>query len=98
MAVDCGALRPLGDGAAGVERMYVVPAARGWGLSRLVLAGLEAAARDHGWTTLRLQTGPRQPEAIALDEGAGYRPIAVFGGYAPNAGDSLFSERELGPA
>ena len=95
MAVDCGALRPLGDGAAGVERTYVVPAARGWGLSRLVLPGLEAAARDHGWTTLRLQTGPRQPEVIALDEGVGYRPIAASGGYAHDAGDSLFCEREL---
>jgi GNAT superfamily N-acetyltransferase len=65
-AVGCGALRPLGDGVAEIKRMYVVPAARGRGLSKLVLAGLEAAARDRGWTTLRLETGPRQPEAIAL--------------------------------
>jgi GNAT superfamily N-acetyltransferase len=45
-AVGCGALRPLGDGVAEIKRMYAVPAARGRGLSKLVLAGLEAAARD----------------------------------------------------
>lgn len=95
--VGCGALRPLGDGVAEVKRMYVVPAARGRGLSKLVLAGLEAAARDRAWTTLRLETGPRQPEAVALYEGAGYRPIAAFGDYANGADDSLFYERELDP-
>lgn len=96
-AVGCGALRPLGDGVAEIKRMYAVPAARGRGLSKLVLAGLEAAARDRGWTTLRLETGPRQPEAIALYEGAGYRPIAAFGPYADDADDSLFYERVLDP-
>jgi GNAT superfamily N-acetyltransferase len=94
-AVGCGALRPLGDGVAEIKRMYVVPAARGRGLSKLVLTGLEAAARDRGWTTLRLETGPRQPEAIALYEGAGYRPIAAFGPYADDADDSLFYERVI---
>ncbi|MGY1697887.1 MULTISPECIES: GNAT family N-acetyltransferase [unclassified Geodermatophilus] len=97
-AVGCGALRALGDGVAEVKRMYVVPAARGRGVSKLLLAGLEAAARDRGWTTLRLETGPRQPEAIALYEGAGYRPIPAFGAYvdAPDAGCSLYYERVLG--
>jgi GNAT superfamily N-acetyltransferase len=96
-AVGCGALRPLGDGVAEIKRMYAVPAARGRGLSKPVLAGLEAAARDRGWTTLRLETGPRQPEAIALYEGAGCRPIAAFGPYADDADDSLFYERVLDP-
>lgn len=96
-ALGCGALRALGDGAAEIKRMYVVPAARGRGVAKLVLAGLEEAARERGWTTLRLETGPRQPEAIALYTGAGYRPIPAFGGYvdAPDAEDSLFFERDL---
>ena len=96
-AVGCGALRPLGVGVAEIKRMYVVPAARGRGLSKLVLAGLEAAARDRGWTTLRLETGPRQPEAIALYEGAGYRRIAAFDPYTDDTDDSLFYERVLDP-
>ncbi len=95
--VGCGALRPLGDGAVEVKRMYVVPAARGRGVGGAVLAGLEAAARERGWTTLRLETGPLQPEAVALYTGAGYRAIGPFGGYAddPDAENSLFFERTL---
>jgi GNAT superfamily N-acetyltransferase len=99
-ALGCGALRALGDGVAEVKRMYVVPAARGRGVSKAVLAGLEDAARERGWTTLRLETGPLQPEALGLYTGAGYRPIGAFGAYAgaPGTDDSLFFERVLGPA
>ncbi|WP_409329347.1 GNAT family N-acetyltransferase [Trujillonella humicola] len=97
--VGCGALRPLEPGAAELKRMYVVPEARGRGVSRQLLAALEAAARDRGWTTVRLETGPRQPEAIGLYESAGYRPIAAFGVYVdePDAGCSLYYERVLDP-
>lgn len=96
-ALGCGALRPLGDGAVEVKRMYVVPGARGRGVGAAVLAGLEDAARGHGWTTLRLETGPLQPEAVALYSGAGYRAIGPFGGYAddPDAAHSLYFERTL---
>jgi GNAT superfamily N-acetyltransferase len=94
----CGALRHLGGGTAEVKRMYVAPPGRGRGTGKLVLAGLEQAARERGWTTLRLETGPRQPEAMGLYLSAGYRPIAAFGDYAgaPGAEDSLFFERTLG--
>jgi GNAT superfamily N-acetyltransferase len=96
-ALGCGALRHLGEDVAELKRMYVVPEARGRGVSKAVLAGLEAAAVSRGWTTLRLETGPRQPEAVGLYERAGYRPIAAFGAYvgAPDAEDSLFYERVL---
>jgi GNAT superfamily N-acetyltransferase len=93
--VGCGALRPLEPGAAELKRMYVVPAARGRGLARLLLAGLETEACEQGWTTLRLETGPRQPEAVALYTGAGYQPIGAFGHYRDADGDSLFFERTL---
>jgi GNAT superfamily N-acetyltransferase len=93
----CGALRELGDGVAEVKRMYVVPAARGRGVSNAVLAALEDAARERGWTTLRLETGPLQPEAVGLYTGAGYRPIGAFGAYVGDADaeDSLFFARAL---
>jgi GNAT superfamily N-acetyltransferase len=96
-ALGCGALRDLGGGVAEIKRMYVVPAARGRGVAKAVLGGLEAAARERGWTTLRLETGPLQPEALGLYTGAGYRPIAAFGAYAgaPDADESLFFERVL---
>ncbi len=96
-ALGCGALRGLWADVAELKRMYVVPAARGRGLSRLLLAELEAAALLRGWTTLRLETGPRQPEAVGLYERGGYRTIPAFGAYAdaPDAADSLFYERVL---
>ena len=90
----CGALRALDDGSAEVKRMYVVPAARGRGVSRAVLMALEQAARQRGWRTLRLETGPRQPEAVGLYESAGYRRVPAFGAYV-DAHDSLFYERVL---
>ena len=96
----CGALRGLGEGTAELKRMYVVPEARGRGVSKALLAGLEDAARQRGWSTLRLETGPRQPEAIGLYERAGYRPIAAFGAYvgAAHTEDSLYYERLLDDA
>ena len=97
VAVGCGALRALDGSTAEIKRMYVVPGARGRGVSKAVLTALEVAAREHGWRTLRLETGPLQPEAIGLYTGAGYRPVPAFGGYvdAPHAEDSLFFERDL---
>jgi hypothetical protein len=68
-------------------------------VSRALLSGLEDAARERGWTTLRLETGPLQPEAVGPYATSGYRPIAAFGAYAgdPDAADSLFFERVLDP-
>jgi len=99
-ALGCGALRRLGDDIAEVKRMFVVPAARGRGVSKALLGALEDVARERGWTTLRLETGSRQPEAIGLYTAAGYRPIDAFGAYAghPDAEESLYFERILGPA
>lgn len=98
-SLGCGALRHFGDDVAEIKRMYVVPEARGRGVSKALLSELEAAARARGWTTLRLETGPRQPEAVGLYEQAGYRAIPAFGAYAgaSDAADSLFYERVLAP-
>ena len=93
-AVGCGGLRPLDDRAGEVKRMYVVPARRRGGVAGQVLRALERHARDLGWATLRLETGDRQPDAIAFYERHGYRPIPTFGGYAGAAGSVCF-ERDL---
>ena len=61
--------------------MYVVPAARGLGLARAMLAHLEDTARAAGAEVMVLETGIRQPEAIALYESSGYLPIPGFGFY-----------------
>jgi GNAT superfamily N-acetyltransferase len=67
--------------AAEIKRMYVAPAARGRGLARAVLAALEESARSAGADVMVLETGMKQPEAIALYESSGYVPVEGFGYY-----------------
>ncbi len=66
---------------AEVKRMYVAAAARRGGLARVVLAHLEDTARAAGADLMVLETGLRQPEAIALYESSGYEPVEGFGYY-----------------
>jgi putative acetyltransferase len=82
--VGCGAIRPLEPGIAEVKRMFVVPEARRFGVGRKILQQLESAAGEMGYTSLRLETGLRQPEAIGLYESAGYRRVPCYGKYADN--------------
>jgi GNAT superfamily N-acetyltransferase len=85
-AVGCGAVQAFGadsehPGDGELKRMYVLPAARGRGLARALLAGLEDLARAAGHPVLRLATGERQPEAIALYESSDYVRTAPWGKY-----------------
>ena len=66
---------------AEIKRMYVGAGHRGRGLARAMLAHLEATALAAGATASILETGLRQPEAIALYESSGYRPVPGFGYY-----------------
>lgn len=77
-----GGLRRHDDGVVEIKRMYVIPDARGNGLSRVMLAALEERARLLGARRVILETGERQPEAIALYQSSGYTPIDGFGHYA----------------
>jgi GNAT superfamily N-acetyltransferase len=82
--VGCGAVRRLLGGPADIaeiKRMYTAPAARRRGVSRALLARLEAEAAALGYRRLHLETGQRQPEAIRLYETAGFGPIVPFGQY-----------------
>jgi GNAT superfamily N-acetyltransferase len=82
--VACGAVRRLDAHTAEIKRLYVAPARRGSGLGRRLLAALEAAARALGARRILLETGPRQPAAIALYARAGYTETAAFGEYEPS--------------
>ncbi|MEX8034008.1 GNAT family N-acetyltransferase [Microbacterium sp. 20-116] len=90
-AVGHAALRALGDELE-VKRVYVDPRARGRGASRALMTELERLAVARGASRLILQTGDRQPEAIALYERIGYAPIAVFEPYTRFAGSRCFAK------
>ena len=93
MALGCGALRKLGDGVAELKRMYVVPAARGRGISGTLLGALEQEALRRGWTTLRLETGTLQPDAQRFYRRAGYHEIPLFGSYVGSELSVCFERR-----
>jgi len=69
------------DGDAELKRMFVIEEARGNGLARRILAALEDDARAAGRTRMVLETGNKQPEAIALYASSGYEPCVKFGHY-----------------
>lgn len=79
--VGCGAIRLIEEQTGEIKRMYVSPAERGRGIGRALLAALEAEARALGIVRLVLETGDRQPEAVALYEHAGFSRTAPFGEY-----------------
>jgi GNAT superfamily N-acetyltransferase len=94
VAVATGGWRRLDATRAEIKRMYVAPGLRRQGLARRMLAELERRAADAGVTEMVLNTGPAQPEAIALYELTGYRPVPGFGHYACHP-DALFFGKQL---
>ena len=93
LAVACGASRRLDDRVIEIKRMYVRPSHRGRGLARRILAALEARARKAGADRLVLETGVRQPEAIALYRSEGFSRIEPFGEYVGDALSRCFEKR-----
>jgi putative acetyltransferase len=79
--VACGALRDYAPGVMEVKRMYTKPDHRGRGIATTVLRELEAWAAGMSCTRCILETGKRQPEALALYAKNGYRTIPNFGPY-----------------
>jgi GNAT superfamily N-acetyltransferase len=76
-----GGLRRVADDTCEVKRMWTAAGHRRKGYASQVLTGLEDAARAAGYSTLLLETGPLQPEAIALYTGRGYHRISYYGRY-----------------
>ena len=59
-------LRPVTETIGEIKRLWVDSKRRGHGIGRALMAAIEATAHDLGYQTLRLETGPKQPEAVAL--------------------------------
>ncbi|MBT1156385.1 GNAT family N-acetyltransferase [Aminobacter anthyllidis] len=95
-AVGTGAVAMSADFAE-LKRMWVVPGARGKGLSKSILADLEARTVEAGHTLLRLETGIDNREALALYERKGFVRRGPFGDYREDP-LSVFMEKQLGAA
>jgi GNAT superfamily N-acetyltransferase len=79
--VAMGGVRRIDAETVEIKRMYVDPACRGRGFSRVVLARLEDLARELGAARVVLETGEKQPEAMALYASSGYDVIEKYGYY-----------------
>lgn len=86
-----------GDRVAEVKRMFVSTSVRGRGFARRLLAHLESTGAASGVQRLVLETGTRQPDAIALYESSGYERVEPFGHYATSPYVRCFGKR-LGSA
>ncbi len=80
-ALACGAIKKMDENSMEVKRMYTDEASRGKGFAKKVLTELENWAKELGFEFCVLETGKRQPDAIALYEKCGYQKIPNYGQY-----------------
>ncbi len=80
-AVGCGTIKSFDDTGMEVKRMYTLPENRGSGIGSAILKALETWAAELGYKNCVLETGKKQPEAIALYEKSGYVIIPNYGQY-----------------
>lgn len=92
--VGCGAFKRFSDNEAEIKRMFVKPECRGRRIAAKVLGELETWAGEHGLTACVLETGFKQPEAIALYQRSGYKVIPNYGQYA-DVGSSVCMKRSI---
>ena len=95
-AVGMGALKVETAELAEVKRMYTRPALRGQRIGSVILAAVEALARDKGIAELKLETGVGEGFAPAhrVYERGGFTRCGAFLDY-PDSGYSAFFARQL---
>jgi putative acetyltransferase len=93
-AVGCGALIPIDEYSVEVKRMFVARESRGLGIATMILDELERLARELDYDAMRLETGVKQPESIALYGKAGFYRIPNFPPFE-NDGSAVCFEKKL---
>jgi len=76
-----GAYRHLSAGVCELKRLYVTDTARGLGVGRKLSNALVELARQDGYGLMRLDTGDRLVEAVAMYESMGFKHIAPYQEY-----------------
>lgn len=79
--VACGAIKEFEKEIVEIKRMYTSPENRRNGLGSIILNELEEWATELDYSKSILETGRRQPEAIALYKKNGYQIIENYGQY-----------------
>ncbi len=89
----CGALKPFDTNSMEIKRMYVNKNSRGKGIASLLLLALEQWTKELGFTHCVLETGLRQPEAIALYKKNNYKIIPNYPPYQKMTNSICFSKK-----
>lgn len=92
--IACGAFRPLSETTVEIKRMYTLPEFRNQGIGKKILQELETWARSENFQEAILETGIKQPEAIAAYEKSGYVLIPNFPPYE-NVNESVCYGKKL---
>ncbi len=92
--VGCGAIKEYAPDTMEIKRMFTLPESRGKGIAGKVLSALETWATELQYKKCVLETGKRQPEAIAVYKKSGYQLIPNYGQYAEME-NSLCFEKQL---
>ncbi|MDQ0066147.1 GNAT family N-acetyltransferase [Chryseobacterium lathyri] len=92
-AVACGAFKPFSEDTVEIKRMYTDIEKRGKGFASKILNELETWAKEEGYKKCVLETGIKQPEAIALYEKCGYIRIPNYGQYIGIDNSVCFEKR-----
>lgn len=74
-------LRPIGPSAehlAEIKRLWVRPDLRRAGIALSLMNEIESRARALGYERLYLETGPKQPEAVALYNASGWTSVKEY--------------------
>jgi len=79
--VACGAFKKFEEDTVEIKRMFVLPEYRGNGYASKILTELENWAKNEGFKFSVLETGVKQPEAMALYRKNGYDLIPNYGQY-----------------
>ncbi|MFD2285154.1 GNAT family N-acetyltransferase [Pedobacter petrophilus] len=77
----CGAIKKFSDDTVEVKRMFVHSDYRKKGTAARIVGELENWAAELGFSQCVLETGKKQPEAIALYQKCGYQITPNYGQY-----------------
>ena len=92
--VAAGGFKKFSPDSVEIKRMYVMTDFRKRGIAIQILQQLENWAAGLGYSYCVLETGKKQPEAIALYEKSGYRVIPNYGHYK-NVSNSVCMQKEI---
>jgi GNAT superfamily N-acetyltransferase len=93
--VGCGAIKAYSPDTMEIKRMFVPLPWREQGIATRVLKSLETWCLELNCTNCVLETGKRQPDAIALYKKNNYILIPNFGGYVHDKNSVCFKKELL---